>query len=101
AKVVVIEKSSTLGGTLVISGGMMGAAGTVFQKAKGIQDSPQQHYDDIMKISAGTAVPEIARLWAEQAGPMLNWLAERGLAIPDAQPAVGTMYDPYPVPRHP
>lgn len=100
AKVVVIEKSSTLGGTLVISGGMMGAAGTVFQKAKGIQDSPQQHYDDIMKISAGTAVPEMARLWAEQAGPMLNWLAELGLEIPDDQPSVGTMYDHYSVPRY-
>lgn len=100
ANVVVVEKATSVGGTLVISGGMMGAAGTVFQKAKGIQDSPQQHYDDIMKISSGTAVPEMARLWADHAGGMLNWLADLGLTIPDDQPSVGTLYDYYSVPRY-
>ncbi|MFO7305430.1 MAG: FAD-dependent oxidoreductase [Gammaproteobacteria bacterium] len=100
ARVVVIEKTQNVGGTLVISGGMMGAAGTVFQKRKGIQDSPQQHYEDIMRISAGTAVPEMARLWAEHAGSMVNWLAELGFTIPDDQPSVGTLYDYYSVPRY-
>lgn len=100
ANVIVVEKTATVGGTLVISGGMMGAAGTVFQKAKGIQDSPQQHYDDIMKISAGTADPDMARLWADHAGSMINWLAELGFKIPDDQPSVGTLYDYYSVPRY-
>lgn len=100
AKVVVIEKGASVGGTLVISGGMMGAAGTVFQKAKGIQDSAQQHYDDIMRISSGTAVPEMARLWADNAGSMVNWLAKIGLTIADDQPSVGTLYDHYSVPRY-
>ena len=95
ANVIVVEKAASLGGTLVISGGMMGAAGTVFQKAKGIQDSAQQHYDDIMKISSGTAIPEMARLWADHAGGMVNWLAKIGLQIPDEQPSVGTLYDYY------
>jgi len=100
ANVVVLEKGASVGGTLVISGGMMGAAGTVFQEAKGIKDSPQQHYDDIMKISGGTAVPEMARLWADTAGSMLNWLAKIGLTIADEQPSVGTAYDHYSVPRY-
>jgi fumarate reductase flavoprotein subunit len=100
ANVIVIEKGQSVGGTLVVSGGMMGAAGTVFQKAKGIQDSAQQHYDDIMRISSGTAVPEMARLWAENAGSLVNWLAEIGLKIPDDQPSVGTLYDHYSVPRY-
>lgn len=100
AKVVVIEKGASVGGTLVISGGMMGAAGTVFQKAKDIQDSAQQHYDDIMRISSGTAVPEMARLWADNAGSMVNWLAKIGLTIADEQPSVGTLYDHYSVPRY-
>jgi len=100
ANVIVIEKGQAVGGTLVISGGMMGASGTVFQKAKGIQDSAQQHYDDIMKISGHTAVPEMARLWADNAGGMVNWLASIGLKIPDDQPSVGTLYDYYSVPRY-
>ncbi|WP_129778451.1 FAD-dependent oxidoreductase [Peristeroidobacter soli] len=100
ANVIVIEKGASVGGTLVVSGGMMGAAGTVFQKAKGIRDSAQQHYDDIMKISSNTAVPEMARLWADNAGSMVNWLADIGLKIPDEQPSVGTLYDYYSVPRY-
>ncbi|MEP7311562.1 MAG: FAD-dependent oxidoreductase [Pseudomonadota bacterium] len=100
ARVIVVEKSMQTGGTLYVSGGMMGAAGTVFQKAKGIQDSADAHYDDIMRISDRTAVPEMARLWADHAGATVNWLAENGLTIPDDQPSVGTQYDSYSVPRY-
>ncbi len=100
ARVVVIEKSPTIGGTLFISGGMMAAAGTVFQKAKGIKDSPDSHYDDIMRISDRTAVPEMARLWADNAAATVNWLAENGLTIADDQPVTGTLYDHYSVPRY-
>jgi len=34
ANVIVIEKGASVGGTLVVSGGMMGAAGTVFQRSE-------------------------------------------------------------------
>lgn len=100
ARVIVIEKSLQTGGTLYVSGGMMGAAGTVFQKEKGIQDSADAHYDDIMRISDATAVPEMARLWADNAGATVNWLAENGLEIADDQPSVGTLYDAYSIPRY-
>lgn len=100
ARVVVIEKGPNIGGTLFVSGGMMAAAGTVFQKAKGIKDSPDAHYDDIMRISDRTAVPAMARLWADNAGATVNWLAENGLKIGDDQPVTGTMYDQYSVPRY-
>lgn len=99
AKVVVIEKQATVGGSLMITGGNLGAAGTVFQKARGIQDSAQLHYDDIMRISNGTAIPEMARLWADNAGGMVDWLAEKGLVIPDDRLSVG-IYDHYSVPRY-
>ncbi|MEO7773389.1 MAG: FAD-dependent oxidoreductase [Steroidobacteraceae bacterium] len=100
ARVIVVEKSFQTGGTLFVSGGMMGAAGTVFQKAKGIRDSADSHYDDIMRISDRTAVPEMARLWADNAGATVNWLAENGLTIPDDQPSIGRGYDNYSVPRY-
>ncbi|MCP5327153.1 MAG: FAD-binding protein [Sinobacteraceae bacterium] len=97
---VVIEKSPNIGGTLFISGGMMAAAGTVFQKAKGIQDSPDVHFDDIMRISDRTADRDMARLWVDNAGATVNWLAEHGLTVADNQPVTGTSYDPYSVPRY-
>jgi len=100
AKPIVIEKSATVGGTLFISGGMMAAAGTVFQKARGISDSPDSHFQDVMRISAGTADRDMARLWADHAGPMINWLAQHGFDIGPNQPVKGSAYDEYSVPRY-
>jgi fumarate reductase flavoprotein subunit len=97
---VVIEKASIIGGTLFVSGGMMAAAGTVFQKRKGIEDSPDSHFDDIMRISDRTADRDMARLWVDNAGATLNWLAENGLTIADDQPVKGTLYDNYSVARY-
>ena len=89
ARPVVIEKAATIGGTLFVSGGMMAAAGTVFQQAKGIKDSPDAHFDDIMRISDRTADRDMARLWADNAGATVNWLAEHGLTIAEDQPVTG------------
>ncbi len=100
ARPIVLEKSPTIGGTLFVSGGMMAAAGTVFQKAKGIQDSPDVHFDDIMRISDRTADRDMARLWVDNAGATVDWLAANGLTIADDQPVRGTTYDHYSVPRY-
>ena len=54
ARVLVIEASLQLGGTLFLSTGQMSAAGTRLQKQKGITDSPQLHFDDVMRISQNT-----------------------------------------------
>jgi fumarate reductase flavoprotein subunit len=100
ARVVIIEKAPIVGGTLYLSGGLMAAAGTVFQKAKGIEDSPDAHYEDVMRISNGTSDPILTRLWADHGGPAVNWLAENGFTIRDEHPIKGTGYDPYLVRRY-
>lgn len=41
AKVIVLEKQATLGGSTALSGGAIGATGTKFQKEKGINDSKE------------------------------------------------------------
>ena len=100
ARVAVIEKGPTVGGTLFVSGGMMAGANTVFQKAKGIEDSPDAHYEDVMRINGSTSDPVLTRLWADNAGATINWLAENGFTVGDDQPVTGTMYDHYSVPRY-
>lgn len=100
ARVVIIEKAPTLGGTLFVSGGMMAAANTIFQKAKGIEDSPEAHYEDVMRINNRTSDPVLTRLWADHGGAAVNWLADNGFTIGDDQPVKGTMYDPYSIPRY-
>ncbi len=66
-RVLVVEKSGFLGGTLDRSGGQIAAAGTKFQKAKGIKDTVQQHYDDIMRICNNTADAALVRLFVDNA----------------------------------
>ena len=100
ARVAVIEKGPTVGGTLFVSGGMMAGANTVFQKAKGIEDSPDAHYEDVMRINGNTSDPVLTRLWADNAGPTIDWLAENGFTIGEGQPVTGTMYDHYSIPRY-
>ena len=62
ARVLIIEAAASLGGTLFLSSGQMSAAGTKLQKQKGIEDSPQLHYDDIMRISKKKANPGLVNL---------------------------------------
>lgn len=100
ARVAVIEKAPSVGGTLFVSGGMIAGAGTVFQEARGIKDSPDAHYEDVMRINENTSDPVLTRLWADNGGATINWLAENGFTIDDGQPVTGTMYDHYSIPRY-
>lgn len=51
SKVLMIEKMSRLGGTSRISGLNFACVGSPAQKAKGIQDSPEQLASDMYKVS--------------------------------------------------
>ena len=51
AKVGVIEKADHIGGAMHWSGGHMSGAGNRHQKAKGIEDSVEKHYQDIVRIT--------------------------------------------------
>ena len=85
-KVLIIEKASILGGTLFLSTGQIAGAGTVFQERKGIKDSPDQHFDDIMRINNGTSDPILTRTLVDHAGPTINWLEKNGYTIFENHP---------------
>jgi len=100
ARVLIVEAAGALGGTLFLSSGQLAAAGTRLQKQRGIDASPQQHYDDIMRISRNTADPVLLRLAVDHAAPLFDWLVERGLQPLDGQPITGTTHEPYSRPRY-
>jgi fumarate reductase flavoprotein subunit len=100
AKVLVVEKSPVLGGTLDRSGGQMSASGTVWQKAKGIQDSPDMHFADNMRINNWTADPVITRLFVDNAGDSLNWLSSIGFKVLDEHPVLGGGHEFFTTPRY-
>jgi fumarate reductase flavoprotein subunit len=95
ARVLIVEAAGQLGGTLFFSTGQMSAAGTKLQKARGIFDTPQSHYDDIMRISGDTADPVLVRLAVENAAPAFDWLTDNGFQVLDDHPIMGTTHDPY------
>ena len=94
-RVLIIEAAGQLGGTLFLSSGQMSAAGTKLQKSKGIDDTAQIHYDDIMRISKNTANPEITRLAVEGNGATFDWLTDNGLTVGANHPETGTTHEPY------
>ncbi|MEO1575120.1 MAG: FAD-dependent oxidoreductase [Pseudomonadota bacterium] len=88
-RVLVVEHGTMLGGTLDRSTGQVAAAGTVFQEARDIEDSPDAHYDDIMRINGGTSDPVLTRRFVEHAGDSLNWLAANGFQVLPDHPITG------------
>jgi len=78
ARVLVIEAASDVGGTLHWSSAQMSGAGARRQKAKGIDDHPDLHFADVMRISNGNANPTLVRLAVDQAAGTLDWLDDIG-----------------------
>ena len=99
ARVVVVEKTAEVGGTLHVAGGHLSAAGTRRQAEQGIEDRPEWHYDDVMRISGGTADPELVRLAVAEAGPTIDWLDELGFAHAPESPQQALIFKPYGVRR--
>lgn len=99
-RVLVIEKSPVLGGTLDRSNGQIAAANTVFQDAKGIKDTPDAHYDDNMRINRNTADPVLTRIFVDNAGDSVNWLAKNGYKVLDNHPTTGGGHEPFSQPRY-
>jgi fumarate reductase flavoprotein subunit len=100
ARVLLIEKSGRLGGTLDRSAGQIAGAGTVFQKAKNIEDTPDAHYADIMRISKGTVDPALARLLADHAADTINWLAAHGFTVLPEHPFLEAAHEAFTTPRY-
>ena len=95
ARVLLLEASAQLGGTLHLSTGQMSAAGTKLQKSKGIVDTAKDHYDDVIRISRGTANPELVRLSVFNQGSTLDWLMDNGFEVMPDQPILGFGHEPY------
>ena len=59
-----------------LSTAMIPGAGTRWQAAAGVQDSPDRFLADVMAKTAGQAEPTIAETLASVSGPVVEWLAD-------------------------
>src|SRR5664279_5659615 len=71
----VIERDAVPAGSTALSAGLIPAAGTRFQRAKGIADSPELFAADIQAKAKGEADPVIVDTVARGAGALIEWLS--------------------------
>ncbi|CAN5233102.1 FAD-dependent oxidoreductase [soil metagenome] len=76
-EVVVLERDPLPRGSTASSAGLIPAAGTRFQTAAGITDTPATFAADIQRKARGEADASIVDLVATQSGPTIEWLADR------------------------
>ncbi len=74
---VVIEREAAPSGSTALSAGLIPAAGTRFQREKGIADSAQLFAADIQRKAHNEADPVVVEAVAQGSGPLIEWLADR------------------------
>jgi fumarate reductase flavoprotein subunit len=74
---VLIERDAVPSGSTALSAGLIPAAGTRFQRAKGIVDSPQLFAADIQRKAKGQNDAAVVDAVARGAAPLIEWLADR------------------------
>lgn len=95
ARVLLIDHAPVLGGTLWVANGQLSAAGCQLQRDKGIDDTPQAHFDDIMQLSRGTVNEALVRLAVWNAAASFEWLMDNGFDVDPACPVEGVGHEPY------
>ncbi len=92
-QVLLIEKGAFLGGHALISSGGYVACGTQIQKNAGIEDSPDNDWQDAVK--RGVAINQflktdtaVARMIFDNQGPTVEWLQQHGVKF-EEKPGYG------------
>ncbi|WP_023638887.1 flavocytochrome c [Dickeya zeae] len=83
ARVLIVEKMSSIGGNTIKASVGMNAAGTRFQKMRGIVDDKQRFYEETLKGGKQKNNPDLLKRFVEGAPMAIDWLAERGIELND------------------
>jgi fumarate reductase flavoprotein subunit len=73
---VVVERDAVPSGSTALSAGLIPAAGTRFQAARGVADSAELFAADLARKAHGEADAKLVRAVAQSAGPTVEWLAD-------------------------
>lgn len=78
-KVLVVEKMGLVGGSSLLCGGKWSVGGTEMQKAKGIEDSAEKFFADMMKTGQNMNDPELVRAFIKASKDEYEWALKQGL----------------------
>lgn len=73
---VILERDEQPRGSTFMSSGFVPAAGTRFQKVVGVEDSPAQMSEDILRKNQNEADPAVVKALAEASAEVIEWLAD-------------------------
>jgi succinate dehydrogenase/fumarate reductase flavoprotein subunit len=95
ARVLLLEKTPALGGTTMRSVGSVTATGTPHQRAAGIADNTQGHFEDMVLFADQRGLaerdnPALRRLLVDESPGMVEWLSGMGVVF----------FGPMPEPPH-
>lgn len=99
ARVHLIDKQAHLGGMLHIANGEFSGAGTRRQRERGIDDDPERHFEDVLRLSHGKVNRDLAWLSVSRQGETVDWLDELGFEFHPSTPALVHGHEVYSVPR--
>lgn len=74
--VAIVEKRDRPGGNSSLSTGSIPGAGSRYQAASGIDDSPERMVADLMAVSGPHDADPLTRLMAEQSASLVEWLID-------------------------
>lgn len=77
ADVLVVERDAVPSGSTALSAGLIPAAGTIFQRRQGIDDTVDQFKRDILAKSQGTSNAIALDAAVDAVGPALEWLHQK------------------------
>jgi fumarate reductase flavoprotein subunit len=83
AKVLIVEKMSTIGGNTIKASVGMNAAETRFQRLKGIEDSKELFYQETLKGGQFKNNTVLLKEFIERAPQAVEWLAEHNIELSD------------------
>ncbi len=82
--VCLVEAADDIGGTLHLANGQISGGGTSLQHSRAIEDSPEQHYQEILELTEGRIDKAIVRTITEILPEIIDSLMRDGLVpLPD------------------
>ncbi|GGM18098.1 MULTISPECIES: FAD-dependent oxidoreductase [Micromonospora] len=98
-RVELVDVGADIGGTLGVSAGHLSAAGTRRQRRAGIDDDPDRHFADVLRIGHHRGDPALIRLAVDEAAGLVDWLDDNGFPFAPGTPVVYHGHSPYSRPR--
>jgi flavocytochrome c len=82
-RVLVAEGEGIVGGSSRLSGGLMMGAATRYQKAQGIEDSPEALFHDYLTLNQWKVETAVVERLTQRAGQAVEWLGDLGVEFYD------------------